>query len=240
MVSILVVEDDPDIRRALVRGLTEHGHAVDSLGSGLPAIQRVVGTAPDVLVLDLGLPDVDGLQLLAMVRAVSEVPIVVATARDDDATIVRALDAGADDYVIKPFGLDHVAARIRAILRRGAGPARQDRIVVGDLVVDPRTRTAQLAGRELELAPKEFDLLLALASRPGEVVTKRELLVQVWQQPYGGPDRTIDVHVSWLRRKLGETAASPRYLHTVRRVGVRLVAPDDGREPDSGVPGDVR
>jgi DNA-binding response OmpR family regulator len=163
-----------------------------------------------------------------MIRAVSDVPVVVATAQDDDRTIVRALDAGADDYVVKPFGLDQVAARIRAILRRGGAQDRSAPIVVGELVIDPRTRTAELAGRRLELARKEFELLLALASRPNEVVTKRELLVEVWQQPYGGADRTIDVHVSVLRRKLGETAAQPRYLHTVRGVGIRLVAPGDG------------
>jgi DNA-binding response OmpR family regulator len=228
MVSVVVVEDDPEIRRALVRGLGERGHAVESFGSGLPVLERIVGQVPDVVLLDLGLPDVDGLQLLAMIRAVSDVPVVVATAQDDDRTIVRALDAGADDYVVKPFGLDQVAARIRAILRRGGAQDRSAPIVVGELVIDPRTRTAELAGRRLELARKEFELLLALASRPNEVVTKRELLVEVWQQPYGGADRTIDVHVSVLRRKLGETAAQPRYLHTVRGVGIRLVAPGDG------------
>jgi len=233
MVSILVVEDDPEIRRALVKGLTERGHAVESFGTGLPALERMLAQAPDVLLLDLGLPDIDGLQLLAMVRAVSEVPVVVATAQDDDRAIVQALDAGADDYVVKPFGLDQVAARIRAILRRGGGHDRAAPLVVGDLQVDPRTRTAQLAGRPLELARKEFELLLALASRPNEVVTKRELLVEVWQQPYGGADRTIDVHLSWLRRKLGETAAQPRYLHTVRGVGVRLAAPADPADDGS-------
>jgi DNA-binding response OmpR family regulator len=226
MVSVVVVEDDPEIRRALVRGLGERGHAVESFGSGLPVLERVVGQVPDIVLLDLGLPDIDGLQLLAMIRAVSNVPVVVTTARDDDRTIVRALDAGADDYVVKPFGLDQVAARIRAILRRDGAQDRSSPLVVGELVVDPRTRTAELAGSPLELARKEFELLLALASRPNEVVTKRELLVEVWQQPYGGADRTIDVHLSVLRRKLGETAARPRYLHTVRGVGIRLVAPD--------------
>ena len=136
---------------------------------------------------------------------------------------MRALDAGADDYVVKPFG---ARPGRRPDPGHPAPRRRQDRrapIVVGELVVDPRTRTAELAGRPLELARKEFELLLALASRPDEVVTKRELLVEVWQQPYGGADRTIDVHVSGLRRKLGETAAQPRYLHTVRGVGIRLV-----------------
>jgi DNA-binding response OmpR family regulator len=226
MPSILVVEDDPEIRRGLVKGLTDRGHAVSSTASGLPALELVVKQAFDVLLLDLGLPDVDGLQLLAMVRAVSDVPVIVVTAQDDDRVTVRALDSGADDYVVKPYGMDQVAARIRAVLRRGAVRSQDEPTVVGELVVDTRTRTAVLAGRKLDLARKEFDLLSALAARAGEVVTKRELLVEVWQLPYGGGDRTVDVHLSWLRRKLGETAAAPRYLHTVRGVGVRLAAPD--------------
>jgi len=183
------------------------------------------------VLLDLGLPDVDGLALISMIRAASRVPIIVITAQDDDPTMVRALDGGADDYVVKPFGTDQLAARIRAVLRRTGGPGGPPEPVrVGDLVIDERGRTATLAGERLELARKEFDLLLALASRPGEVVTKRELLADVWQDAYGGSDRTVDVHLSWLRRKLGESAAEPRYLHSVRGVGVRLV--DPGRADD--------
>jgi DNA-binding response OmpR family regulator len=163
-----------------------------------------------------------------MIRAVSSVPVLVVTAQDEDRVVVETLDAGADDYIVKPFGIDQVDARIRAILRRSATAPAGEPLVVGDLVVDPRRRTACLAGRPLELARKEFDLLLALVTRAGEVVTKRELLTEVWQLPYGGADRTVDVHLSWLRRKLGETAAEPRYLHTVRGVGVRLSAPPTG------------
>ncbi len=225
MTSILVVEDDDAIRTGLVRGLQQRDMAVLSVGAGLPALELVVKEQPDVVILDLGLPDIDGLRVLAMIRAVSQVPVIVATARDDDRFVVAALDGGADDYVVKPYGLEQLAARIRAVLRRGATHAEVAPYVVGDLVVDPRTRTATLAGVPLELARKEFELLMALASRQGEVVTKRELLVEVWQQPYGGADRTVDVHLSWLRRKLGETAAEPRYLRTVRGVGLRLVDP---------------
>jgi DNA-binding response OmpR family regulator len=179
-----------------------------------------------VVLLDLGLPDVDGLQVLTMLRAVSAVPVIIITARDDDAEVVRALDSGADDFVVKPFGADHLDARIRAVLRRGSSTRSEGPLVVGGLTVDPRTRTATLDGAQLELSRKEFDLLLALAQRAGEVVTKRELLAEVWRQPYGGGDRTVDVHLSWLRRKLGETAAEPRYLHSSRGVGVRLAAPE--------------
>jgi DNA-binding response OmpR family regulator len=223
--SILVVEDDPGIRTALVRSLRERGHAVASADRGLVGLQAVVDERPDIVLLDLGLPDVDGLQVLAMLRAVSDVPVVVITARDDDADVVRALDAGADDYVPKPFGVDQVAARIRAVLRRGGRAAAVTEIVAGDLVIDDRTRVVTLAGRTVDLSRKEFDLLHALAARAGEVVTKRELLAEVWQQPYGGGDRTVDVHLSWLRRKLGESAAEPRYLHSVRGVGVRFQPP---------------
>jgi DNA-binding response OmpR family regulator len=139
--------------------------------------------------------------------------------------MVKALDSGADDYVVKPFGTDQVAARIRAVLRRvGRDPAASV-VKVGGLVVDEGARRATLDGTVLELSRKEFDVLALLASRPGQVVTKRELLAEVWQEVYGGSDRTVDVHLSWLRRKLGESAAQPRYLISVRGVGVRLVDP---------------
>lgn len=229
MASILVVEDDDAIRDAVRRGLDERGYAVATAATGLSGLEHVLRDRPDVVLLDLGLPDVDGVTLISMIRAASDVPIIVITAQDDDPTMVRALDGGADDYVVKPFGTDHLAARIRAVLRRGGRTAGTAPLRVGELVVDESTRTATLAGRPLELARKEFDLLLALASRQGQVVTKRELLAEVWQQAYGGADRTVDVHLSWLRRKLGETAAEPRYLVSVRGVGVRLVDPGHGR-----------
>ena len=227
MTSILVVEDDEAIRGAIQRGLRERGFAVATVATGLAGLEHVLREAPEVVLLDLGLPDVDGLTLISMIRTASQVPIIVITAQDDDPTMVRALDSGADDYVVKPFGTEQVAARIRAVLRRGGRAASDSAVRVGDLVVDERTRTATLAGEPLDLARKEFDVLLLLASRAGEVVTKRELLTEVWQQPYGGSDRTVDVHLSWLRRKLGESAAEPRYLISVRGVGVRLVDPQD-------------
>lgn len=228
MSTVLLVEDDAAIRTSLTHALEERGYAVASAPTGMRALEMVLATAPDVVLLDLGLPDVDGLTVLGMLRAVNDVPVIVITARDDDSTIVAALDAGADDYVVKPFGLDHVAARIRAVLRRGTVGASEPTIKVGDLEIDPATRRVTLDGNVLALTRKEFDLLFALASRRGEVVTKRTLLSEVWQQAYGGGDRTVDVHLSWLRRKLGETAASPRYLHTVRGVGIRLAEPDEG------------
>jgi len=226
---ILLVEDDAAIRASLSRALEQQGHAVATVPAGMPALETVISTTPDLVLLDLGLPDVDGLTVLGMLRGVSTVPVIVITARDDDATIVRALDAGADDYVVKPFGTDHVAARIRALLRRGGPEASEGPLRVGGLEINPATRQVALDGSPVDLTRKEFDLLLALAGRHGEVVTKHTLLTEVWQQAYGGGDRTVDVHLSWLRRKLGETAAAPRYLHTVRGVGIRLAAPDDAR-----------
>jgi DNA-binding response OmpR family regulator len=225
--TILLIEDDAPIRSAMTRALTDLGHAVTTSARGMPGLEAAVDNPPDVVLLDLGLPDLDGLQVLAMLRAVSEVPVIIITARDDDADIVKALDGGADDYVVKPFGVEQVDARLRAVLRRSGSAVAEGPLVVGGLTIDPRTRQVSLDGVPIDLSRKEFDLLLALAQRPGEVVTKRELLADVWRQSYGGGDRTVDVHLSWLRRKLGETAADPRYLHSVRGVGVRLAAPLD-------------
>ena len=225
MSQVLLVEDDPAIRTALTRALREHGHAVIPVSSGLPALTVAVEQRPDVVVLDLGLPDVDGRDVLSMLRAVSDVPVMVARGRYDEDVMVRVLDAGADDYVIKPFTAGQVTARIRAVLRR-TGRSEEDPVIrVGGLVIDTRSYEVTVDGQPIELARREFELLLALARRAGEVVSKRELQSEVWQLPWGGSDRTVDVHLSWLRRKLGETAAEPRYLHSVRGVGIRLAAP---------------
>jgi DNA-binding response OmpR family regulator len=224
--SLLLVEDDPGIRSALIRALGERGHAVASAPTAMGGLQDAIAHTPDLVILDLGLPDLDGVELLRMLRAVSSVPVIVATARDDDRQVVRALDAGADDYVVKPFSAAAMDARIRAVLRRTSGEERERRaLVVGELEIDTRAREVRLAGEALELSPREFDLLAYLAARAGEVVTKRELLAEVWRLPFGGADKTVDVHLSWLRRKLGESAQNPRYLVTVRGVGVKLVEP---------------
>jgi len=225
--QLLLVEDDPAIRHSLVRALGERGHAVSSTTTALDALQLVVGSPPDLVILDLGLPGLDGYEALRMLRAVSQVPVVVATARDDEADIVRALNAGADDYLVKPFGPGQIDARIRAVLRRASGlDGRQSEpIQVGGLWLDAEAHEATLDGIILDLSRREFELLHYLANHAGQVVTKRDLLTHVWRMPYGGADKTVDVHVSWLRRKLGETAQDPRYLHTVRGVGIKLTAP---------------
>jgi two-component system KDP operon response regulator KdpE len=225
--QLLLVEDDAAIRGALIRALSERGHAVTSTSGGMDGLQQVLHNPPDLVLLDLGLPDLGGYEALKMIRAVSAVPVVVITARDEESEIIRVLDAGADDYVIKPFGAGQVEARIRAVLRRASQPGDKSEgpLEVGGLRLDVSAHMATLDGGQLDLSRREFDLLHYLALHAGQVVTRRDLLTNVWRMPYGGADKTVDVHISWLRRKLGETAQQPRYLHTVRGVGVRLSAP---------------
>ncbi|GAA4326733.1 response regulator transcription factor [Actinomadura luteofluorescens] len=219
-----MVEDDANVRTALIRELSVRSHVVRSAPTAMDALREVTQSPPDVVVLDLGLPDLDGAEVLKMLRGISDVPVIIATARDDEPEIVRLLNAGADDYLIKPFSIEHLSARLAAVLRRSARSGPTAELSVGGLHIDLDRREALLDGEPLELTRREFDLLAYLAARPGRVVARRELLAEVWRQAYGD-DQTIDVHLSWLRRKLGETAAAPRYLHTVRGVGVRLADP---------------
>ena len=241
MSLVLVVEDDAGIRAALVEGLSAHGHVVRSVPDGFSALREVAQGNIDVVVLDLGLPALAGGDVLRMIRGISQVPVVVATARDDDAEVIALLNAGADDYLVKPFSGGQLAARLAAILRRSAGVGAggglvsgggasvrpgdsQCAVSVGDLRVDPLGRTAHLAGAELNLTRREFDLLSYLARHADLVVSKRTILAEVWRETYVD-DQTIDVHLSSLRRKLGESASHPRYLRTVRGVGIKLVTP---------------
>ncbi len=225
MASVFIVEDDIHIRELAVRSLADCGHIVRAEATAMAGLQGIIDTAPDVVILDLGLPDLDGGDLLRMIRAVSDVPVIIATARDDGAEIVQMLDAGADEYVVKPFSGAELEARVRALLRRVGNVGATKRIVVGGLDIDLRSRQIVLDGQVLDCNRKEFDLLAYLAEHAGRVVPREELYAEVWREPFGGADKTIDVHLSWLRRKLGETAAEPRYIHTVRGVGVKLVAP---------------
>lgn len=222
----MIIEDDADIRRLMAETLAADGHDVETSESAMAGLQASVDGRPDLVVLDLGLPDLDGRELLRMIRAVSSVPVIVATARGDDEEVVSTLDSGADDYLVKPFSVDQLQARVRAVLRRMGADAPQAVLRVGPLVIDVQARTVTLDDTHVDLTPKEFDLLRYLAERVDTVVSRRELLAEVWRQPYGGGDRTIDVHLSWLRKKLGESASSPRFLHTVHGVGVKLVEPD--------------
>jgi DNA-binding response OmpR family regulator len=226
MARITLVEDDLEIRRLVADALAAEGHDVETAATAMNGLELAIRNDPALVIMDLGLPDLDGNELLRMIRAVSSVPVMVITARGADDVVVRTLDAGADDYLIKPFSVAQLLARVRAVLRRGGLAEGTDRIVVGGLVIDISAREAALEGTSLDLSPKEFDLLRALAERQGEVVTKRDLLAEVWREPYGGSERTVDVHLSWLRKKLGETASAPRYLKTIHGVGVKLVSPD--------------
>jgi DNA-binding response OmpR family regulator len=222
---IVLIEDDVEIRRLAADALSEQGHDVESVDRALEGLELTVKGSPDLVVLDLGLPDIDGRELLRMIRAVSQVPVIVITARGADKTVVATLDSGADDYLVKPFSMQQLEARVRAVLRRRQETTEGIRMSVGELVIDVRARSAALGDELLDLSPKEFDMLKVLVERVGEVLTKRELLAEVWREPYGGSDHTIDVHLSWLRKKLGETAQSPRYIQTVHGVGVKLVDP---------------
>ena len=227
MADILVIEDDQRIRELVCNHLAGDGHSVNSEGTGLEGLRTLTADPPDALVLDLGLPDLDGLDLLKMIRAVSELPILVLTAREDESSILTAFAGGADDYVVKPISGPQLSARISALLRRGAED-RAEALAVGGLMIRLGPREVELDGRSLELTAKEFDLLAYLAARPGTVVSKDELHAAVWKAPAGTEGRTIDVHLSTLRKKLGERPDDEhRYLHTVIGAGVSLSDPAD-------------
>jgi DNA-binding response OmpR family regulator len=221
MARVLVVEDDPLVRSAVIADLTRRSHAVRTAGTALDGIRELSHNPPEVIVLDVGLPDLDGRLALRMMRAVCSTPVIIATACDGEGEVIRLLNAGADDYIVKPFSCELLAARIAEVLRRNGSGDSAPVLEVGGLVISLAGRAATLDGRPLALSRREFDLLAYLAARPGTVISRRDLRAEVWHMSYGD-DQTIDVHVSWLRRKLGETAAQPRYLHTVRGVGVML------------------
>ena len=216
---ILVVEDEDAIADPLVAGLRREGYDVSRVATGEDALEA---SPSDLVLLDLRLPDIDGLDVCRRLRERSRVPIIVLTARGEEADRVVGLELGADDYVVKPYGLRELIARIRAVMRRAASMGgTSGALHVGELEVDERARRATLEGRELELTPKEFDLLAALARDPGAAVSRQRLLAEVWQTSWYGSSKTIDVHVAALRRKLGD----PGWIETVRGVGFRLRAP---------------
>jgi two-component system response regulator RegX3 len=213
---ILVVEDDDGIAEPLQEGLRREGFEVERVSTGAAALSARL---PDLILLDLGLPDMDGYGVCRQLRARSAVPIVVVTARGAEVDRVVGLELGADDYIVKPFGMRELVARIRAVLRRSTDPLISEQVqVLGDLTVDRRTRRVIVDGQEVVLSPKEFDLLALLASDPGAVVTRQSILEEVWDPHWYGPTKTVDVHVASLRRKLGH----PDWVETVRRVGLRL------------------
>jgi DNA-binding response OmpR family regulator len=212
--SVLVVEDDPAITTQLVRGLRLAGYEASSVGTG----REVLGSpAVDVVLLDLGLPDIDGVEVCRQLRARSDGAIIVITARGEESDRVLALDQGADDYMVKPFGLAELLARIRAVLRRSR-PQDSESLRHGDLLVDLRTGKVTIAGRNVPLTPKEFGILECLASDPGRVVTRQEIMERAWDSHWYGPMKVLDVHVASLRKKLGQ----PGLIETVYGRGFRL------------------
>jgi two-component system, OmpR family, response regulator RegX3 len=226
-VLVVIIEDDDAIAEPLAKGLTREGYDVERFERGEPALHRLqvddADPAPAVVLLDLGLPDVDGFELCRRLRAESDVPIIVVTARGEEADRVVGLELGADDYIVKPFGFRELVARIRAVSRRlQHGGVEVASVRVDDLEIDPRTRRVTLAGEEIPLTPKEFDLLALLADDPGAVWSRTRILEEVWEPHWYGPTKTLDVHVASLRKKLGD----PGWIETVRGVGFRLRAPE--------------
>src|SRR4051812_13334149 len=222
--TILLVEDEPAIAEPLTETLTREGFHLEVAGTAADAVDAATRVRPDLILLDLMLPDGSGFDVCRELRRSSDVPIVMLTARGDEADRVVGLELGADDYVVKPFSAREVTARIRAVLRR-AGPTPpndEGPIQIGELRLDPRRRSVENGGEPVELARKEFELLHRLMREAGRVITREQLIEDVWDMNWFGSTKTLDVHVSNLRRKLEEDPSSPRYIHTIRGVGFRF------------------
>lgn len=223
--DILVIEDDPGIARIISLYLERDGHRVTTVGDGISGLRAARQLGPDLIVLDLMLPQLDGMEVCRTLREESDVPIIMATARVDEADRLAGLDLGADDYILKPFSPRELAARVRAVLRRAArqttaaGPSL---IEYDDLTIDLKARTVQRANTEPSLTPTEFRLLVLLATEPGRVFTRDQIIDGVFGYDFDGFDRTVDVHVANLRRKIEPSARKPRYVHTVHGVGYRF------------------
>ncbi|HUH06843.1 MAG TPA: response regulator transcription factor [Egibacteraceae bacterium] len=227
--SVLLIEDDDGIAAPLAAALRGDGYAVVRVATGAEALEQA-GGGVSAVVLDLGLPDLDGVEVCRRLRAAHpDVPVLMLTARTSEVDIVVGLDAGADDYLTKPFRLAELLARLRALLRRSdraTDPRGSHReLAAQDVRVDPASRRAWVGERELELAPKEFDLLALRVEHRGAVVSRDRAMTEVWDANWYGSTKTLDMHVSWLRRKLGDSAVDPRYITTVRGVGFRFESP---------------
>jgi two-component system response regulator RegX3 len=227
---ILVVEDEFSISEPFSRLLAREGFDPVVAPTVSEALDEFTRQRPDLILLDLGLPDGDGRDVAREVRRESEVPIIMLTARGTETDRIVGLEIGADDYVVKPFSSAEVIARIRAVLRRAPAEAEEapddrEAIEVRGLRIDPASRKASLDGKELDLSRKEFDLLAEIAYASGDVIPRDELMSRVWDENWFGSTKTLDVHVGWLRKKLGDDASDPRWIETVRGVGFRLADP---------------
>jgi two-component system response regulator RegX3 len=227
--TILLIEDEESIIEPLAAALAREGFDAHPARSAAEALELAPSLAPDLVLLDVMLPDGSGFDVLRELRRQSGVPVVMLTARAEEADRIVGLELGADDYVVKPFSAREVAARIRAVLRRveDGRPTASSALEVGDVRLDPARREATQAGQPVELARKEFDLLELLMREAGSVVTRERLIEEVWDTNWFGSTKTLDVHVAAVRRKLGDDPSSPRYLHTVRGVGFRFASPED-------------
>jgi DNA-binding response OmpR family regulator len=221
--SVLLVEDEQSIAEPFATALARGGFRTTVARTGAEALELAAAHDPDVVLLDLALPDTDGRDVCRRLRRASDVPIIMVTASGTVTDRVVGLELGADDYVVKPFAVGEVIARIRAVLRRGRGEeAVSDTLVAQAVRIDVAARRAWLSDQELALTRKEFDLLVRLARDAGRVVPRDALMSDVWDMNWFGSTKTLDVHIAWLRRKLGDDPAAPRYIHTVRGVGFRL------------------
>jgi two-component system, OmpR family, KDP operon response regulator KdpE len=225
-VQILVVDDEPAIRRTVRTNLTGHGYAVREAETGGEALQKHAAERPDLILLDLGLPDMDGLDVIREIRAQAPTPIIILSVRDAEREKVSALDLGADDYLTKPFGADELLARIRVALRHAVGPTDVGSTVLqtGDLAVDLDRRIVTVGGKDIHLTPTEYELLRILMTHPNRVITDQMLLRQVWGPSYGSEAHYLHVYVARLRKKLEADPQQPRYIKTEPGVGYRLLA----------------
>jgi two-component system response regulator RegX3 len=225
--QVLVVEDEVAIAEPLGEHLVREGFDPVIAGTLEQARGLLQGSSPDLILLDVMLPDGDGRDLCREIRRTSDVPIIMLTARGEEVDRIVGLELGADDYVVKPFSAGELVARMRAILRRGRGTARRGPITVGPITLDPAARIVTRENVAVDLAAKEFDLLHLLMANAGQVCTREQIMDEVWDPHWFGPTKTLDVHVSWLRKKLEDDASSPRLITTIRGVGFRFAAPDE-------------
>jgi two-component system response regulator RegX3 len=224
---VLIVEDERAISEPLAEHLEREGFDPEVAGTVADASDAFARNPHDLILLDVMLPDGDGRDLCRQIRTGSDVPIVMLTARSEEVDRIVGLELGADDYVVKPFSAGELVARMRAILRRGRAGARKGPIEIGALRLDPAARTLTKAGQPVELAAKEFDLLHLLMANAGQVLRREAIMDEVWDPHWFGPTKTLDVHVSWLRKKIEDDPAAPRYITTVRGVGFRFAAPEE-------------
>jgi two-component system, OmpR family, response regulator RegX3 len=228
---ILVVEDETSISDPLAHTLDREGFEVSVHGTLAAARDELARQAPDLVLLDLMLPDGDGRDLCREIRRDSELPVIMLTARGDEIDRVLGLELGADDYVVKPFSARELAARIRTILRRSARTPEEvtsgEAVTVGQVTLDPASRTVTVRGEQVEMAAREFDLLALLMDSAGRVLRREEIMDRVWDENWFGSTKTLDVHISWLRKKIEDQPAEPVYITTVRGVGFRFAAPGD-------------